>query len=103
MEECLRAVGANHACPTDGAFAYQVRLQLLGQRAAQVREQHNIDHPQTAPPPTFLYLKALQAQLQELRETLSPTLKQQGKLSGLQTRDKLRRSELLQIIQTPDC
>ena len=62
MEECLRAVGANSECPTDEAFAYQVRLQLLAQRAVQVREQQEVDHshPATVPHPAFLYLKALQ-------------------------------------------
>jgi hypothetical protein len=85
MEECLRVVGANGECSTDEAFTYQVRLQLLAQRAVQVRERQEVDHshPATAPLPAFFYLKALQGQLQDLRGSLSPTLQQQGKWSKL--------------------
>lgn len=82
MEECLRAVGANKECPTDEAFVFQVRLQLIVQRAVQIREQQEVDHTYTAtaatPLPTFLYLKTLQGQLQELRASLSPGLQHQG-------------------------
>jgi len=103
MEECLRVVGANKECPTDEAFAFQVRLQLLAQRAVQVREQQEVDHAHAAtaaaPLPAFLYLKALQGQLQELRGSLSPGLQQQGKWSKPWTEDKVRCSKLLQIIR----
>lgn len=81
MEECLRAVSANTQCPGDEALAFQVRLQLLAQKAAQIREQEEIEsaHPGAAPLPAFLYLKTLRGQLQELRETFPQGLQQEGR------------------------
>ena len=102
MEECLRAVGANKECPTDEAFAFQVRLQLIVQRAVHIREQQEVDHAYAAtaaaPLPTFLYLKTLQGQLQELRASLSPGLQHQGKRYRTSKADELACSKILQII-----
>lgn len=39
MNEALQAIGANKTCPTDEVLAFQVRLQLLAQRTAHVREE----------------------------------------------------------------
>lgn len=79
MEEGLRAISSNKDCPTDETFAFQVRLQLLAQRAVHAREQQEASNPnpKTTPPPAFLYLNALRAQLQELRGSLSPELERQ--------------------------
>ncbi|KAK9482625.1 C6 transcription factor [Lipomyces starkeyi] len=84
MEEALRVIVTNKQYPTDEAFAFQVRLQLLTQRVAHLREQHETDRARTVATataamavPSFLYLKALRGQLQELRDSLSPELRQQ--------------------------
>lgn len=85
MEEALHIVETNKGCPTDKEFAFQVRLQLLAQKAADIREQHEADFARaattatTAHVPALLYLKALLGQLQELKTSLSPELQQQGK------------------------
>lgn len=85
MEEALRVIEKNKPYPTDEWFVFEVRLHLLMQRAAHIREQHETDRARTtaattaAPVPAFLYLKALRAQLKEYRDALSPELQQQGK------------------------
>ncbi len=82
MEQGLREISASTECPTDKAFALQIRLQLIGQKAIHVREQRAAatqGDTGTTPPPDFLYLKALQSQLQDLLETLPPALKTHGK------------------------
>ncbi|KAI2628635.1 hypothetical protein GGR54DRAFT_588114 [Hypoxylon sp. NC1633] len=87
MEEGLRANTSSKECPTDEAFSYQVRLQLLAQRAGQVRENRepNHQHP-TTPFLSFMYLNALRGQLQELRGSLPPELKTQGEFRGIRLR-----------------
>jgi len=76
MEECLRSVEANKACPTDETLALQVRLQLLAQKAAQAREQNQVAGMPSSPLPLLFYDKALRMQLQELMQ--SPRLQQQS-------------------------
>lgn len=78
MEEALRVLERNKPyLPTDEAFIFQVRLQLLTQRAAHIREQHEADCARAAatPVPAFLYLKSLQKQLQDFKDALSPELR----------------------------
>ncbi|PCG90497.1 Hypothetical protein PENO1_055370 [Penicillium occitanis (nom. inval.)] len=82
MEEALRILERNKPYPTDEAFIFQVKLQLLTQRAAHIREQHEADRARIAtaaatPVPAFLYLKSLQKQLQDFRVALSPELREQ--------------------------
>ncbi|KAK1759801.1 hypothetical protein QBC47DRAFT_294045 [Echria macrotheca] len=86
MEEALRAVAASRECPTDEAFAFQVRTQLLAQRAVNVREQREMDQALAADQPSaaaaahvplFLYFKTLQSQPRELLGRLSPELQQE--------------------------
>ncbi|KAK9234331.1 hypothetical protein V1525DRAFT_391554 [Lipomyces kononenkoae] len=71
MEEALRMIVTNKQYPTDEAVAH-------------LREQHETDRAgklATATAamavPSFLYLKALREQLRELRDSLSPKLRQQ--------------------------
>ncbi|KAI1098443.1 putative C6 transcription factor [Jackrogersella minutella] len=82
MEEGLRAIASNKECPTDEAFAVQIRLQLLAQRTLFIREQQGENHPHvaTAPLPTFVYLNSLHGQLNELRESISSELEQEKTL-----------------------
>lgn len=84
MEEALRIIETNKSCPTDQTFAFQVRLQLLKQRAAHVREHHEIDRGRTAEAsvatsvPDLLYLKNLREQLHGLMSSFPPDLLQRG-------------------------
>ncbi|KAH8799838.1 hypothetical protein F5884DRAFT_811358 [Xylogone sp. PMI_703] len=81
MEEYLQAISTGKECSNDEIFAAQVRLQLLAQKAFRVREQQEVDSTQmlaSTPLPTFLYLKALQVQLQELKASFPPEVQQQG-------------------------
>ncbi|KAH8892008.1 hypothetical protein GQ53DRAFT_794145 [Thozetella sp. PMI_491] len=85
MEECLCTITANQECHSDEVLAFQVRMQRIAQRTMHVREQqqqqqHQHQNGQTssvgAPIPAFLYLKALQGELQELKASMSPRLQQ---------------------------
>ena len=70
----LHAISASKECSTDGVLAFQVRLQLLAQEAMQMRDQLELHSASThiAPPmPTSLFIKSLQAQLQQLKALLS--------------------------------
>ena len=84
MEEALRVITLSNSCPADGLFVFQVRLQLLKQRADYVRQQDEIDCARAgtahvvASAPRFLYLKTLRTQLQELRSSFPPDLHQIG-------------------------
>ncbi|KAI0104065.1 putative C6 transcription factor [Hypoxylon sp. NC0597] len=76
MEEGLRAIASNKSCSTDEAFSLQVRLQLLAQRTIRLREQQEANNPHVTitPLPTFVYLNALQRQLQDIRKSIPPGL-----------------------------
>lgn len=79
MEECLCAVGANQTCPSDEGFALQVRLQLIAEKAIEVREHQSNETSSSGPTAPFLYIKALQSHLKDLQCSLSPELQQQRK------------------------
>ncbi|OIW25920.1 hypothetical protein CONLIGDRAFT_512801 [Coniochaeta ligniaria NRRL 30616] len=76
MDEGLAALGANRECPTDAAFAVQVRLQLLGQKAVYIRQQQQTEQGyMQAPADTPLInalvsLMPLQGELEELKKSL---------------------------------
>lgn len=81
MGEGLAAIGTNKNCPTDAAFATQVRLQLLAQKSVQVHQQQQLEQSKVAatemtPFPALMALKTLQGELQELQMSLSPDLRQ---------------------------
>ncbi|KAI1390395.1 putative C6 transcription factor [Hypoxylon trugodes] len=82
MDEALNAISSNKECPTDNMFAFQVRLQLVAQKAAHVREQQESNYPRTATAslPAFAYVNALQGQLQDIRGKLSSKLEQERTL-----------------------
>ncbi|OBT39040.1 hypothetical protein VE00_10699 [Pseudogymnoascus sp. WSF 3629] len=85
MEESLRAIEANRECHSDVAFAFQVRLQLLAQKAVQVREQREWDSARvdsdTGPALSAnFYIRTLQEQLHQLNESLPATLQRRGPL-----------------------
>ncbi|KAI1762953.1 putative C6 transcription factor [Hypoxylon sp. FL1150] len=82
MEEGLHALATSKACPTDEAFAFQVRLQLLAQKSIYIREQRQEDNTIVAPStatsrlPASMYVRSFHSQLQELRGSMSAILAQ---------------------------
>ncbi|OGM42970.1 C6 transcription factor [Aspergillus bombycis] len=82
MEEALHILTLHGPCPTDKLFVSQVRLQLLKQKAENVRQREETEcaHPGTAPATVslshLLYLKMLRRQLQELRSSFPSDLPQ---------------------------
>lgn len=85
MDESLRAIEANKDSPTDVAFAFQVRLQLLAQKAVQFREQREWDFARAGsyPGPALsanLYIRTLQTQLHQLGDALPLALQERGTL-----------------------
>jgi hypothetical protein len=104
MEEALRVITLSKSCPTDEVFVFQVRLQLLKQRADYVRQQDEIYCARigtavAAIAPRFLYLKTLRTQLHELRSSFPPDLHQIGKLFLGWTKGRL--SPLRLLISSP--
>ncbi|KAL4739342.1 hypothetical protein BDV11DRAFT_187807 [Aspergillus similis] len=77
MEGYLRDIEGTTPCPTDKTLALQVRLQRLVQRAVEMRDQQEADSCQTCPMLASVYVKTLQAQLQDIRASLPPELKQE--------------------------
>jgi hypothetical protein len=78
MEESLQMLSTNPKCPTDPILVQQVRLQLLAENIAQASLQNKEAGIKT--PPAF-YLKSLQAQLHELKNSVSPDLQSNSKHS----------------------
>ncbi|KAL3490683.1 hypothetical protein BJX62DRAFT_237799 [Aspergillus germanicus] len=79
MGEALRVIEITNACPADRLFISQIRLQLLKQRADDIRQQDEAGMgPETdaASAPRLLYLKTLRRQLHELRASFAPDLQQ---------------------------
>lgn len=87
MEDALRVIAGDKACPADGMLAFQVRVQLITHRAAQVREQHETHRSHagasSGPAPSvvtgLLYLGTLRAELQGLQDSLSTGFHGQGR------------------------
>lgn len=75
MEEALLLLTLSDACSADRVFVCQVRLQLLKQRADDVRRQDEV----CASAPGLLYLKTLQRELNELRSCFPVDLSEIGK------------------------
>ncbi|OXN11204.1 hypothetical protein CDV58_00091 [Aspergillus fumigatus] len=79
MEEALRVLAISEACPADRLFVSQVRLQLIKQRADDVRQQDEArtgTAPAMVSAPRLLYLKSLRRELHELISSFSPDLSQ---------------------------
>ncbi|PWY79146.1 hypothetical protein BO70DRAFT_407555 [Aspergillus heteromorphus CBS 117.55] len=73
LEQNLCSVEANTQCPADSVLAFQVRLQLVAQKAVQVRDQHETDLP------IAFCTKALSAQVRDLQDSMPPHLLTNGK------------------------
>ncbi|KAI0465969.1 hypothetical protein F4859DRAFT_499364 [Xylaria cf. heliscus] len=87
MEEACRIIESNKSSPTDQAFAFQVRLHVLKQRATYIREQHEGDRPHaptasvTSSVASLLYLKTMREQLRELILSLPTDIHQKDILN----------------------
>jgi hypothetical protein len=84
MEESLRIVAINQTCAADELFVAQVRLQVMKQKAEDIRQHDETNHPRTstastASAPRLLYLKTLRRQLHELRALIRADLQHIGK------------------------
>jgi hypothetical protein len=64
MEGYLKNIEANPEHPNDQSLTLLVRLQLLGQRATQARDEHQ------GPFPIAMFLNSWRAQLDTLRDSL---------------------------------
>ncbi|KAL2786274.1 hypothetical protein BJX66DRAFT_37334 [Aspergillus keveii] len=79
MGEALRVIEITNACSTDRLFISQIRLQLLKQRADDIRQQDEAGmgtENDVASAPRLLYLKTLRRQFHELRASFAPDLQQ---------------------------
>lgn len=86
LEDALQIIAANKSSLADDMFTVQVRLQLLVQRASQLREQHETDCSRAASTSaasaaaSLLYLNTLRVELQGLQTSLNNLgSNQQGK------------------------
>lgn len=80
MDECIAVLAENKEQPTDVLLIHLVKLQLLVEKVGQAPwyEGYGDATGSTVAPPTF-YLKALQAQLQNLKEKIPPDIQRNGK------------------------
>ncbi|KAL1963469.1 hypothetical protein VTN77DRAFT_8370 [Rasamsonia byssochlamydoides] len=74
LEECLRMLAEKPEYPTDEAFVYQIRLQLIIEKAVPIcvrnREVEQVESLRVS----ILYLKGLQSQLQDVKSKIPPHL-----------------------------
>ena len=75
LDECIAVLGQKDEHPTDPLLIHLVKLQLVVEKAGQAPWHEERDDPNGSVrvPPIF-YLKALQAQLQEFRTRIPPSI-----------------------------
>ncbi|KAL4900961.1 hypothetical protein BDW74DRAFT_89205 [Aspergillus multicolor] len=107
LEEYLDTISRNKGCPTDEAFSFQVRLQVLTQQVCEQRDQRELDRYQAAvhsassgrtePLLNRWYLEALQKKLHGITDFIPPYLKNNGEIYtfALQTTSTDRSPEAL--------
>ncbi|KAJ8125258.1 hypothetical protein O1611_g8381 [Lasiodiplodia mahajangana] len=87
MEEACRVIEGNKSSSSDQAFAFQVRLHVLKQKAAHVREHHERDRARTGATsatgsiPGLLYLKSMKQQLREITSSIPTDIYQRDTLN----------------------
>lgn len=84
MDESLRLLSITKSSPGDEVLVSQVRLQLLKEKADEIRQENERDCARTrtasaSSAPRLLYLETLRKQLHELRSSFSEHLPQLGK------------------------
>jgi len=73
MDECLEALALQEECPTDHALVQQVRLQLIVEKAARIPlHSGEVKDTESLRIPAALYAKALQSQIQAVRDNVLP-------------------------------
>ena len=75
LDECIVVLGEKDEHPTDPLLIHLVKLQLVVEKAGQApwhEERHDPSGSVRAPP--IFYLKALQAQLQDFRTRIPPSI-----------------------------
>ncbi|KAJ5815094.1 C6 transcription factor [Penicillium riverlandense] len=108
MEEAISVIEMNKGCPSDESFAIQVRLQVIAQKALYIREQQEADHANaigtapTTPFATSMYLKVLQGQLKELRDSFSPHLQRRDMLTAYAHYVELCINEVTRLASSED-
>ena len=79
LDECIAVLGEEDEHPTDLLLVHLVKLQLVVEKAVQAPWHEERDDPNGSVrvPPIF-YLKALQAQLQDLKTRIPPSIQGNG-------------------------
>lgn len=79
LDECIAVLGENDEHPTDSLLIHLVKLQLVVEKAGQAPWHEERDDPNGSVrvPPIF-YLKALQAQLQDFKTRIPPSIQANG-------------------------
>ena len=79
LDECIAVLAEKEEYPTDTLLIQFVKLQLIVEKVSHGpwHEEHDHDIGSSKTPPIF-YLKALQAQLQELKATVPPRIQANG-------------------------
>ena len=82
LDECIAVLGEADEHPTDLLLVHLVKLQLIVEKAGQAPWHEERDDPNGSVrvPPIF-YLKALQAQLQDFKTRIPPSLQRNGTYS----------------------
>ena len=81
IDDCVQSLNENAECQSDVVMACLGRLQMVVQRIGQVPSHFEIQ-PLGISTPIGLFVKALQAQLQEVRKDLPQDLDQNGQISS---------------------
>ncbi|KAI0109053.1 putative C6 transcription factor [Nemania sp. FL0031] len=89
MEEACRLIEGNKSSSSDQAFAFQVRLHVLKQRAAHIREHQESGRDRvrtggtsaTGSIPGLLYLKSMRRQLREITSSIPADIDQRDTLN----------------------
>ena len=79
LDECIAVLGEKDEHPTDPLLIQLVKLQLVVERAGQAQwhEERDDPHGSGRVPPIF-YLKALQAQLEDFKNRIPPSIQGNG-------------------------
>ena len=79
LDECVAVLGEKCEHPTDLLLIHLVKLQLVVEKAGQAPWHEERDDPNGSVrvPPIF-YLKALQAQIQDFKTRIPPSLQGNG-------------------------
>ena len=79
LDECIAVLGEKDEHPTDLLLIHLVKLQLLVEKAGQAPGHEERDDPNgSARVPPIFYLKALQAQIEDFKNRIPPSIQGNG-------------------------